>query len=185
MAKWFMPSPRGELRPVPWLAPGVITYLEGIIQPDWEIIEHGSGGSTLWFAERVKHVTAFEDDPDWMAIVGERAPDNVLVSGMPRGAVLGLNKKDLLLIDGEPVKERAWWVEYAPEMVKPGGWIVLDNANRPEYKAERERLGEIAELVDRFDSNEGGTQYLVTEFYRLPAAQEEPKKKGGKRASRK
>jgi len=71
---------------------------------------------------------------------------------------------DLLLIDGEPVEDRGEWIQAAPFIVKPGGWVVLDNANRPEYVAEREWLQGKASLV--FTSKLQG-KHLVTEFYKL------------------
>jgi predicted O-methyltransferase YrrM len=186
MARWWQPSPAGELKPIPWLAPLVIEYLNNLIQPDWEIIEHGSGGSTLWFAERAQSVISFESENKWREIVKEKAPENaIILSSSPFGFNhdVVLNKCDLLLIDGEPVAFRREWIKEAVNIVRPGGWIVLDNANRPEYKAEREALGKVAELVERFDNNEGSTQYLVTEFYRLPLPEaERPKPKRRKKA---
>jgi predicted O-methyltransferase YrrM len=167
--KWWQPSPSKEIKPVPWLAPAVIQHLEGLVQPDWEIIEHGSGGSTLWFAAHCKSVTAFEHNPDWQQIVRDHAPENAKVLSV--GALIPhFHKFDLLLIDGEPVEKRAEWLKLAPELVKPGGWVVLDNANRPEYAAERAEIEKIAAEYQRFNGNEGGTLYLVTDFYRMPEA---------------
>jgi predicted O-methyltransferase YrrM len=183
MNKWWQPSPSKEIKPIPWLAPNVISHLENLIQPDWEIIEHGSGGSTLWLAERAKSVKSVERDPDWRAVVQSKAPENVKVYGETYPA--DFHKLcDLLLIDGEPVELRADWLESAPQIVKPGGWVVLDNANRPEYAAERHALEQIAAEYIRFDGNEGGTRYLVTDFYRMPEAPAEELVKGGKRGAR-
>jgi predicted O-methyltransferase YrrM len=172
---WYQPRRSGEqLQAVPWLAPKVIQHLENLIQPDWEVIEHGSGGSTLWFAERCSSVTAFEHDPDWQAIVKRQAPENVnVVSGstatkLQTITVEMLTGFDLCLIDGEPVGDRAKWLKAAPTLVKPGGWVVLDNANRPEYEAERKHMQAYADHVETIDANEGGTMFLVTEFYRMP-----------------
>ena len=47
---------------------------------------------------------------------------------------------DLVLVDGEPVEERAYYIRAAEKLVKPGGVFVLDKFNRPEYQAEREAL---------------------------------------------
>lgn len=163
---WWQPSKSNDIKPIPWLAPKVIQHLENLIQPDWEIIEHGSGGSTLWFAERCKSITSFEDNPDWQKRVKERAPQNVTIYNST--TTIELPYGDLLLIDGEPVEDRVQWIESAPDIVKLGGWIVLDNANRPEYAEERKHLQEIAESFETFDGNEAGTLYLVTEFYRMP-----------------
>ena len=73
-------------------------------------------------------------------------------------------RKDLLLIDGEPVEHRAVWLLESQRMVKSGGWIVLDNANRPEYAKEREQLKQFAELI--YTSPLYGS-YLITEFWRV------------------
>jgi predicted O-methyltransferase YrrM len=167
MRKWYQPLEHGEtLQPIPWLHPKVIQYLENLIQPTWEICEHGSGGSTLWFAQRCKCVTAYEEKPKWQALMRELAPENAKVysvgSFLPHEA-----KYDLLLIDGEPIEKRADWLAIAPVIVKRGGWVVLDNANWDFFDKAKGFLFEYADLIERFDGNEGGTQHLVTEFYRL------------------
>lgn len=165
MTKWYLPSKSSELQPVPWLAPQVIAYLESIIQPEWEVIEHGSGGSTLWFAERCKSVVAYEANAGWYQSVKDKAPPNVKMI-VYRGAPLNV-RCDLLLIDGEPIEHRRAWLTISEIIVRPGGWIVLDNANRPEYKMERKALLDHCDLIKSFDGNEGGTNHLVTEFYRV------------------
>jgi predicted O-methyltransferase YrrM len=181
--KWWQPSPpSSEIKPVPWLSPAVIQHLENLVQPDWDIIEHGSGGSTLWFAARVKSVKSVERDADWRAIVQSKAPENVKVYGETYPA--DFSDCDMLLIDGEPVELRADWIRSAPQIVRPGGWVVLDNANRPEYAKERLHLQAYAAEFQTFDGNEGGTKYLVTEFFRMPEAVIEQPKKETKRARR-
>jgi predicted O-methyltransferase YrrM len=184
--RWWQPSPSKEIKPVPWLSPEVIRHLDNLIQPDWEIIEHGSGGSTLWFAQKCKRVIACEHDANWRRTIQEKAPENVIVMGAripekekPGGAF------DLLLIDGEPVQNRAEWIQWSSYLVKPGGWVVLDNANRPEYAQERRHLQEIAAEFQTFDGNEMGTLYLVTEFYHMPEAEQPKKEKKARRANRK
>ena len=171
MNQWWKRSKPDELQPIPWLAPNVIEYLESLLHADMRVLEHGSGGSTLWLAARVKAVTSVEGDEKWRAQIKGRAGANVRLyagnypsDGMKRG------RFDLLLIDGEPVETRATWLYLAEKIVKPGGWIVLDNANRPEYARERIYLNTCAELVQRFDGNQPGTLYLVTEFYRMEHA---------------
>jgi predicted O-methyltransferase YrrM len=185
MNKWYQPSSRKDLKPIPWLAPDVIERLESLIQPDWEILEHGSGGSTLWFAERAKSVTAFEDDPDWQMIVRSKAPENVTVYSAVDGVSLTFNNFDLCLIDGEPVRHRVRWIEDAVQLVKPGGWVVLDNANRPEYAEERKALHALAVEVQTYTNNDPHTLYLVTDFCRMPEAELEAKpKRRSKKASK-
>ena len=53
-------------RPVlPWLGYRAINYLDQLIQPDWKMLEWGSGMSTLWFAKRVHDITSIEDYQPW------------------------------------------------------------------------------------------------------------------------
>ena len=163
MDTWFKPSKPEDIKPIPWLGKKVIEYLESILTKDMDVLEHGSGGSTLWFASRVKRVTACEHDSAWKTEIQKQAPENVVLmdARIPEKSV----PFDLFLIDGEPIQNRAEWIQWATYLVKPGGWIVLDNANRPEYAKEREELAQKAKLIKRFDCN-NGTQYLVTEFYK-------------------
>jgi predicted O-methyltransferase YrrM len=158
--KWYHPS--RTLPDKPWLHPDAIAYLESILQPDFRVCEFGGGGSTMWLSKRVKHVTTCEPDEEWFSILLTSVPDNVGVffTGEPY-----VDDFDLVFIDGEPVERRARWIQYAPLISNT--WIVLDNANRPEYAKEREGLKEYAELIETINSNEPGTLYLVTEFWRV------------------
>ena len=167
MAKWYKPSNPDDMQARLWFGPAAITEIEKIITPNMRVIEHGSGGSTLWLAERCKSVTSYEHDPDWFEQVAKYAPDNanviMWVSETPPQLDSGCC--DLLIIDGEPVEYRAAWIDEALRLVSPGGYIVLDNANRPEYKANREKLQKDCASYKTINCNEVGTMYLVTEIY--------------------
>jgi predicted O-methyltransferase YrrM len=163
---WYQRSTPDQIKPLPWLAPRVVAHLEGILRPEWHVIEHGSGGSTLWFAERVRHVTAFESNDEFILSIKKQLRAHVSFH-KPTNEVFTLDPVDLLLIDGEPVEDRKSWIKSAPGLVKPGGWVVLDNANRPEYETERGWLQSVCESYETFDCNEANTKYLVTEFYKM------------------
>jgi hypothetical protein len=49
----------------PWLSSEVLEFLERHVQPDHRVFEWGSGGSTIFFAERAKQVVSVENWPDW------------------------------------------------------------------------------------------------------------------------
>lgn len=166
MPKWYARSAPNVVPSIPWLSPQAVSYLESILQPDFRVIEHGSGGSTLWFAERVKEVIAYELDVNWFAMLNERKPENVKLRNSSKPAKYSKQSFDLILIDGEPVIDRIIWIERAPQLVKQGGWIVLDNANRPEYELARAEMSEFAKLVYTADANEPGTHFLLTEFWK-------------------
>lgn len=166
MSEWYQRSNPMDIQPIPWLHPDAIAYLDGILRPDMEVLEHGSGGSTLWFAARVKHVTAYEMDNGWHKVVNKLRPANVSLrnASFPIGAPdVGM---DLILIDGTPVENRAAWLKAVLQLVKPGGYVVLDNANRPEYKQERAEFAAHAKLLKCVNGNGESTEYMVTEFYR-------------------
>lgn len=160
---WYAHRKPEEITPVPWLHPSATSYLEEIIRPEFWVLEHGSGGSTLWFSRRVASVVSIEHDQKWRDKVREFAPANVtlLEAFGHTGQVF-----DLFLIDGLR-EERGDCLLKAHVFVKPGGWVVLDNANRPEYEAARRAFSDHAKLVERFNNNiPTKTQYIVTEFWR-------------------
>jgi len=168
---WFLPRKPEEITPYPWLHPGVVAYLESLLCPEWRVLEYGAGGSTLWFAERVAKVVSIEHNLEWRTKVRELAPGNVCLmdhysnGGPPPFEPHGY---DLFFIDGDidgNTKTRGTCLETASMFVKPGGWVVLDNANRPEYRAERIKLAKQARLVKHFDNNCGVSMYFVTEFW--------------------
>ena len=54
MSVWFSPSRPNNVKPIPWLPPAAVNYLDQLLSPEMRVLEYGAGGSTLWLAERVK-----------------------------------------------------------------------------------------------------------------------------------
>lgn len=160
---WYLPStPEAGILALPWLHPYVVEHLAGLLRSDWKVLEHGAGGSTLWLAVRCAQVVTVEHDRAWAESVRKLAPDNVKVLALlPAGGGF-----DLMFVDGERA-ERGYCLAHAHEFVRSGGWVVLDNANRPEYAAERQILSRRARLSARFDNNIPGSKYFITEFWQL------------------
>jgi hypothetical protein len=50
---------------MPWLTFSSINFIEKIIEPQMTVFEYGSGGSTLFWASRVKKVISVEHDKEW------------------------------------------------------------------------------------------------------------------------
>lgn len=48
------------MNPIPWIPFAARDFLEPKLQPHMKVFEWGSGGSTIWFAQRVAHVTSIE-----------------------------------------------------------------------------------------------------------------------------
>src|SRR3954452_8270654 len=57
---------------IPWFSYAAIDFLEPWLRPDMTVCEYGSGGSTLFFARRVKSVFSIEDNPKWFELVSQR-----------------------------------------------------------------------------------------------------------------
>jgi predicted O-methyltransferase YrrM len=128
----------------PWLPDKAIEHMESVINSTSWVIEHGSGDSTLWLAERVDFLISYESDPKWYTRVGKelyqaRQIDHVrlfyatdiaengfkLPRTAPRGPVY-----DMILVDGRG-RIRFW--QDAEKYLKPGGWVFFDDAERQKY----------------------------------------------------
>lgn len=156
---WAQRSKPQEIQPKPWLSDDAISYFQELLKPDMKVIEFGGGGSTLWLAPQVAEVVTVEHDEEWYDVIQKKAPENVTLCL----AIVSVKPDfDLMFIDGEPVEERGWWLDNAGDYVKCGGYVVLDNANRPEYAGARAKFEKRARLLY---SKTAGWKHLVTEFY--------------------
>lgn len=164
---WWRPGQVDWRHPRPWLSPSATEFLESLLEPEMDVIEHGSGGSTLWMAQRCRTVSAFERNPKWFEQVKDHAPANVRLYPVGLPITPGEEMFDLLLIDGEPIEDRRAWIGACRDIVKPGGIIVLDNANRPDLEAARANLHKVGALLASIDGNEYNSHYMITDFFRL------------------
>jgi len=127
----------------PWLTPEATRLLGRMLLPSDRGLEFGSGRSTVWFAERVSHLTSVEHDERWYAEVSgrlkERALSNVDYilapldeldgrgggSGYARAALAFADSSiDFALIDGA---YRDHTARYVLPRIKPGGMLIIDN----------------------------------------------------------
>ena len=88
-----------------------------------------------------------------------------------------LEKNSALVIEGNPPAVKRKKILDAIENAEPGQWLMLANANRPEYAAERAKLIEKASKVETFDANENGSKFRIIEFYRMPGGSRRKAKK--------
>lgn len=132
----------------PWLAESAILLLDSYLKPTDVGIEWGSGRSTLWLARRVAHLHSIEHHGGWHRAVREKLraaqlTHNVTCEFIPcdYGEIdeplehpyanvahaMGNGSLDFALVDGII---RASCVEAVLAKLKPGGLLILDNANR-------------------------------------------------------
>src|SRR5258708_2864224 len=57
---------------IPWFSYAAIDFLENFTNPQMKVCEYGSGGSTLFFAQRTKSVYSIEDNEKWFELVSRR-----------------------------------------------------------------------------------------------------------------
>lgn len=56
----------------PWMVFSAIDFLDRVLEKNMSVFEYGSGGSTLFFADRVSQVVSVEHNPEWHARVAKR-----------------------------------------------------------------------------------------------------------------
>ena len=127
----------------PWLTEQANSILSTLLKPLDLGLEWGSGRSTLWLAQRIKHLTSIEHDESWYKKVSNKLKTanisnvNYLLCkvgyGKPEGffyvRVLDSFSKDSLdfaLVDG---RYRDICANMVLDKIRPGGIVVIDNAN--------------------------------------------------------
>jgi len=126
------------------LARQAVEILDGRLKPSDVGLEWGSGRSTLWFAQRVAHLTSIEHNDRWHKRVrqtlSEKGADNVDLlyapleaedGGLPEYVRAAAEKPrasfDFVLVDG---RLRDQCAEVALQLLKPGGMLIIDDAAR-------------------------------------------------------
>jgi predicted O-methyltransferase YrrM len=151
---------------LPWLSYRAIKQLDKLLQPDWKILEWGSGMSTLWFAQRVGHLISIEDYEPWHEKVKLTLANITNVDYQFKADENYFNLDhypeetfDFILIDGS---QRGNCAKSAVAKIKSGGYIYLDNSDKHStaeggdtriaedtlLKAVKEKSGKVKYFVD-------------------------------------
>lgn len=122
-------GPEGEA--LPWFTYPALAWLDMLDLSQARIFEYGSGWGTLHWAQRAAAVTAVEEKGDWAAKIRPLLPENAQLIGPATGreyveAARAGAPWDVVIVDGILRKECA---EVAAQVVRPGGLIILDNAD--------------------------------------------------------
>jgi hypothetical protein len=123
-------------QPIPWFTYSAIRFLGDRVQPLWRVLEFGAGMGTLWWSGRVKEVVAVEHDAGWagqvlsqctarVQQVDDRSADAYVK------ATMGTGPYDVVIVDG---LYRNDCLVLAPALLTTAGVIVLDDAQRAEYR---------------------------------------------------
>jgi predicted O-methyltransferase YrrM len=143
-AAWLR-AKTGRTSERPWIVPASIGWLRRRIRSDWSILELGSGRSTAWFARRAGRVVSLEDNEFWHGRTRERLEGTGLVNvDLRLRAVADFPSEvaslpdasfDLVVMDflEAPEVTRIDCLHPARKKVRPGGYLLLDDSDRPGY----------------------------------------------------
>jgi len=118
-----------------------LDFVRERIRPGFEVLEWGSGASTVWFHRQGCTITSIEHDPRWHEKVGAfLAPPSVVLL-RELGAeyvrpVSSIAKFNLIVIDGRSRSECATYVtsQIAEGRHSPGLVVVFDDTERVHYR---------------------------------------------------
>jgi len=134
---------------LPWFSYAAIDFLKDFLNPAMSVCEYGSGGSTLFFARRVKRVYSIEDNQRWFELVAKRLREKSLLNvtlrlcpfdfrnpvDFERSEYLNAmpnERFDVIVVDGseEWIHVRPACFALAEKRVRPGGIIIVDDSWR-------------------------------------------------------
>lgn len=128
----------------PWLTRQACDFLDEWLRPTDVGVEWGSGRSTLWIAKRVGGLKSIEHDQNWYTRIKDSlqranltnvdynyAPIDAAGPELPpyveAGADFEPETLDFAVVDG---KLREECLTVAMPRLKPGGYLILDNAEK-------------------------------------------------------
>lgn len=126
-------------KPVPWITYPALEFLRKRVLAGMSVFEYGSGGSTLWWASKVKEIVSVEHDKEWCGKIKSKMPGNVTLYHIELGPDELYSKKisefknkfDIVVIDG---RNRVKCAINSLAALKEDGIIVWDNTERKEYE---------------------------------------------------
>jgi predicted O-methyltransferase YrrM len=138
----------------PWIVPASIGWLRRRMRSDWSVLELGSGRSTVWFARRAARVISLEDNEYWYPRTNKRLEEAGLANvDLRLRAVEDFQREvaelpdssfDLVVLDflEAPEVTRIDVLKPAMKKVRPGGYLLLDDSDRPGYSGAFELLAD-------------------------------------------
>ncbi|GJL92554.1 hypothetical protein [Hyphococcus sp.] len=143
----------GNGEEIPMWSYGLIEYLMSQDLSWADVLEIGTGSSTIFLSKRVKSITAVETDAGWAKKLDERKLENVKTvlieqSALNRSLAAMEDRYDIICID--PAGNRLACAKAAARLLRPGGFIILDNSEWYPNTAEYLRSLDLIE-IDMFD----------------------------------
>ena len=136
-------------RRTPWVTDGANEFLKNYINRNSVVLEFGIGGSTIWFADKVKKLVSIEHNKAWFHIIKkelakrrnielilhetEQIGDTDYIKSCYAREIDKFPDEyfDLVLVDG---RNRVNCFKNSDRVLKTGGYMMLDNSDREELK---------------------------------------------------
>ena len=130
----------------PWFTWSFIDFLKPRLHYNLDILEYGSGSSTLWFSQLCQAVCAVESDVKYFRNIYDKCLPNVKIllrsqyfESYQNCSFDGFDKFDIIIIDG---KRRLECAQVSLSRLKENGVIILDDSHRCHYQPIRETLAQ-------------------------------------------
>jgi hypothetical protein len=121
----------GNGEPIPLMSYGFIEYVSGLSLEGFACLELGGGRSTQFWAKRMARVLTLETNADLARRLGTDKPANLEVTHVEEGRLAQAAGQfglfDAVIIDA--AANRVSCARMALKILKPGGFIVLDNSD--------------------------------------------------------
>ncbi|MDE5069857.1 MAG: glycosyltransferase family 2 protein, partial [Trichodesmium sp. St4_bin8_1] len=138
-----------NVRKTPLITKKAIEFLEKFFQekPHAKVLEFGSGASTIWLSKLTQNLTSIEHDARWFQEVKNQIqlqknchPVDIQLLARPYHKIcekFAEESFDLIIVDG---RDRMKCFEASIKLLKPGGILMLDDAQRGKYKQAQDLL---------------------------------------------
>lgn len=118
--------------PVPWMTYPALRYLDQLSFVGCDVLEWGSGNSTLYWSRRARTVMTVEHSPEWFASIEaqvdvDRVTCILATTAHDYVGAPGKRMFDVVVIDGI---YRELCVEAAPGVLRDGGLLIVDDSDR-------------------------------------------------------
>jgi len=152
---------------LPWFSLGSIEFLEKWLNKDMDVFEYGSGGSTIFFANRCKSVISTENNLHWFNQlrhkIDESGFSNIRLQYVEYNFEYALDfatsdylnsipdkKFDTIVIDcaEESLQVRPLCFYHAEQSIKKGGIIIVDDS----WRYPQIRMKNQAKSFQKFES---------------------------------
>ncbi len=121
----------GDGEPIPLMSYSFIEYVSGLSLADFECLELGGGGSTQFWSRRMRRVLTLETNAELAQRLHADKPANLEVSHVEAGRIAQAAGQfglfDAVIIDA--AANRVACARSALTILKPGGFVVLDNSD--------------------------------------------------------